>query len=367
MWSVGAWERGSFSVSPSLSHLHILYSRALYSRALYSHTPSPTRKHVHTQTNMASSKKAIYAAILGNFAIAVTKFLGAAVSGSSAMLAEGIHSLVDTGNGGLLLLGIRRSKRPPDEQHPYGHGKSLYFYTLVVAVLIFGLGGGISLYEGILHTLDPGHAGPGTATILGVTIGGLTLNTIVLGAAIVFEAFALRTAVQEFNKQRGDTPFFEAIVTSKDPTTFTVLFEDTAAISGLVVALVGVHLASALHMPVLDGVASIVIGLILCGVAAFLIWESKKLLIGEAATPEMREGIHQLAEEDPDVTAVGRLLTMHMGPHSLLLNINLQFRDGLKADGVEAAIDRLERTIRENHPSIRYIFIEAESISSKRE
>ena len=315
---------------------------------------------------MASSKKAIYAAILGNFAIAVTKFFGAAVSGSSAMLAEGIHSLVDTGNGGLLLLGIRRSKRPPDEHHPYGYGKSLYFYTLVVAVLIFGLGGGISLYEGILHTLDPGHGGPGSATILGITVGGLTLNTIVLGAAIVFESLALRTALQEFKKQRGDTPFFEAIVTSKDPTTFTVVFEDTAALAGLVVALVGVHLASALHMPVLDGVASIVIGLILCGVAAFLIWESKKLLIGEAASPEVRDGLHRLAEDDPDVAGVGRLLTMHMGAYSLLLNMNLKFRDGLDADGVETAIERLEQRIREEHPTIQYIFIEANSISKRR-
>jgi len=315
---------------------------------------------------MASSKKAIYAAILGNFAIAVTKFLGAAVSGSSAMLAEGIHSLVDTGNGGLLLLGIRRSKRPPDEDHPYGYGKSLYFYTLVVAVLIFGLGGGISLYEGILHALDPGHGGATSASLLGVTIGGLTLNTIVLGAAIVFEGLALRTALQEFSKQRGDMPFFEAIVTSKDPTTFTVVFEDTAALAGLVVALVGIHLASLLHMPVIDGIASIVIGLILCGVAAFLIWESKKLLIGEAASPEIREDIRRLAREDADVQGVERMLTMHIGPHSLLLNMDLRFRDNLNADGVETAIDRFEQTIRDAHPTIRYIFVEAGSVSRAR-
>ena len=315
---------------------------------------------------MASSKKAIYAAILGNFAIAVTKVLGAAVSGSSAMLAEGIHSLVDTGNGGLLLLGIRRSKRPPDDQHPYGYGKSLYFYTLVVAVLIFGLGGGISLYEGILHTLDPGHGGSTSASILGVTVGGLTLNTIVLGAAIVFEGLALRTALQEFNKQRGDTPFFEAIVTSKDPTTFTVLFEDTAAILGLVVALVGIHLASLLHMPVIDGISSIIIGLILCGVAAFLIWESKKLLIGEAADPEIRDDIRRMAREEADVASIERLLTMHMGPRTLLLNMDLRFRDALDADAVEAAIDRLEQAIRETHPTIRYIFVEAGSISRTR-
>lgn len=315
---------------------------------------------------MASSKKAIYAAILGNFAIAITKFFGAAVSGSSAMLAEGIHSLVDTGNGGLLLLGIRRSQRPPDELHPYGYGKSLYFYTLVVAVLIFGLGGGISIYEGILHTLDPGHGGPTSASLLGITIGGLTLNTIVLGAAIVFESLALRTAVQEFNKQRGEMGFFEGIVNAKDPTTFTVVFEDTAALAGLVVALVGIHLASALHMPVIDGIASIVIGLILCGVAIFLIWESKKLLIGEAAAPEIHDGIHRLAEDDPAVARVGRVLTMHMGPYSLLLNMDLTFRNELTADEVEAAIDRLETAIREEYSTVKYVFMEANAMTRPR-
>jgi cation diffusion facilitator family transporter len=313
---------------------------------------------------MASSKKAIYAAIAGNFAIAVTKFFGAAVSGSSAMLAEGIHSLVDTGNGGLLLLGIRRSKRPPDDSHPYGYGKSLYFYALIVAVLIFGLGGGISLYEGILHTLEPGgHGGPTGATILGVTVSGLTLNTIVLGAAIVFEAGAFWTAWKEFNKARGDTPFFEAIKTSKDPTTFTVLFEDSAAMAGLVVALIGVHLASALHMPVLDGVASIVIGLILCGVAGFLVWESKQLLIGEAAHPEIQDGIRQIAHDDPDVDDVVRALTMHMGPNTLVLNMELKFREALSAEEVEAAVNRMEKAIRQRHDAVRYIFIEAGSVS----
>jgi cation diffusion facilitator family transporter len=314
---------------------------------------------------MASSKKAIYAAIIGNFAIAVTKFLGAAVSGSSAMLAEGIHSLVDTGNGGLLLLGIRRSQRPPDETHPYGYGKSLYFYTLIVAVLIFGLGGGFSLYEGILHTLDPGHGGPSNATILGVTISGLTLNTVVLSAAIVFEGLALRTAWLEFDKVRGDEGLFASIRSSKDPTTFTVLFEDSAAMAGLVVALVGVHLASALHLPIIDGIASILIGLILCGVAVFLVWESKKLLIGEAADPEIRESIRAIAAEDPDVDDVVRALTLHMGPYTLVLNMELQFRKGLDAQGVEQAIDRMERAIREEHPEVKYIFVEAESLSGR--
>lgn len=315
---------------------------------------------------MASSKKAIYAAIAGNFAIAVTKFLGAAVSGSSAMLAEGIHSLVDTGNGGLLLLGIRRSQRPPDDSHPYGYGKALYFYTLLVAVLIFGLGGGFSLYEGILHTLDPGHGGPSQATLLGITISGLTLNTIVLSAAIVFEALAFRTAWKEFSKQRGDKGLFEAIQTAKDPTTFTVLFEDSAAMAGLIVALVGVHLAEALHMPIIDGFASIGIGLILCGVAVFLVWESKKLLVGEAAHPAIRDSIRTIARNQPGVDDIVRVLTLHMGPYSLVLNMEIHFDRSLSAEDVERTIDNMERAIREEHPEVKYIFIEAKAIAERR-
>jgi cation diffusion facilitator family transporter len=314
---------------------------------------------------MASSKKAIYAAILGNFAIAVTKFLGAAVSGSSAMLTEGIHSLVDTGNGGLLLLGIRRSKRPPDEQHPYGYGKSLYFYALLVAVLIFGLGGGISLYEGILHTLHPGHGGPTGASVFGYTVSGLTLNTVVLVSAIVFEAFAFRTAWIEFNKVRGDRSLLEAIRSSKDPTTFTVLFEDSAAMAGLVVALVGVHLTEALQMPVIDGIASILIGLILCGVASFLVWESKKLLLGEAASPEMRAHLRQMAKEDPNVDDVLRSMTLHMGPNTLILNMDLRFAPSLDPAEIGQTIDRVERRVRDAYPEVRFVFIEAKSLTGR--
>lgn len=314
---------------------------------------------------MASSKKAIYAAIAGNGAIAVTKFFGAAISGSSAMLAEGIHSLVDTGNGGLLLLGLRRSQRPPDDAHPYGYGKTVYFYALIVAVLIFGLGGGISLYEGILHTLHPSPPETGGATILGISMSGLTLNTVVLSAAIVFEAGAFWTAWTEFSAMRGDTPLMEAIRTSKDPTTFTVLFEDTAAIAGLVVALAGVHAAHAFQMPIFDGIASIVIGLILCGVASLLVWESKKLIIGEAADTELRTDVRTIAEADSGVEAVGRLLTLHMGPNTLIVNMDLQFSSSLDAAAVEATIDRVEQAIRAAHNEVTYIFLEAESLTPR--
>jgi cation diffusion facilitator family transporter len=315
---------------------------------------------------MASSKKAIYAAIAGNFAIAVTKFIGAGVSGSSAMLSEGIHSLVDTGNGGLLLLGIRRSQRPPDESHPYGYGKVLYFYTLIVAVLIFGLGGGFSMYEGILHTLDPGHGASGGTVVFGVAISGLMLNTIVLSAAIGFEALAFRTAWQEFSKQRGNRGFMEAIRSSKDPTTFTVLFEDSAAMAGLIVALIGVHLASALHLPVIDGIASIIIGLILFGTATFLVWESKKLLIGEAADPAIRESVRSIAHAVPGVKGVGRIMSVHMGPYTLVLNLDIHFEPNLSAEKVEQAVDQMEKAIRTEHEYVKYIFVEVQSLAARK-
>jgi cation diffusion facilitator family transporter len=316
---------------------------------------------------MASSKKAIYAAIIGNFAIAVTKFLGAAVSGSSAMLAEGIHSLVDTGNGGLLLLGIRRSKRPPDDSHPYGYGKVVYFYALIVAILIFGLGGGISIYEGILHTLHaPATFEETSSTVFGVTLSGLAINSIVLVSAIVFEGWAFWTALKEFNSYRGDTGWWTAIKTSKDPTIFTVLFEDSAAMAGLVVALVGVHLAHAFDAPILDGIASIIIGLILCGVASLLVWESKGLLIGESADPEIERDARRLAEEHAAVEHVTRAMTMQIGPETVLLTLDIDFVDDLSADDVEHAIDEVEAAVREAHPSVTHIFIEVESLRRRK-
>lgn len=316
---------------------------------------------------MASSKQAIYAAIGGNFAIAVTKFIGATISGSSAMLAEGIHSLVDTGNGGLLLLGLKRSKRPPDDDHPYGYGKSLYFYTLIVAILIFGLGGGISIYEGLLHALHaPEHYEASQLSVFGLTFSGLTLNTVVLTLGIVFESYALATAYRAFKKvKKPDEGFIESIRNSKDPTTFTVLFEDTAAISGLIVALVGIYLAYWLDMPVLDGVASIVIGVILCLVASFLIWESKGLLLGESADPEIRRDVKAIAQNEEGVVGIGRIMTMHVGPDDILLNMQIEFQDDLRSDRIEDVIDRLEQRILQKHEEISHIFIEAESLSGR--
>lgn len=282
------------------------------------------------------------------------------------MFAEGIHSLVDTGNGGLLLLGIRRAKRPPNDQHPYGHGKALYFWTLIVAILIFGVGGGISIYEGILHAL---HAGPltnPTYTIAGISLSGLTINYIVLGLAIVFESGAWLTAWKAFQKAKGDKPTWRAIRESKDPTTFTVLFEDSAALAGLVVALIGITLGHVLEMPALDGLASVAIGLILCGVALVLIWESKGLLLGESVEESTRESIRQVLSEDPDIERLVRMMTMHMGPEAVILNLDLAFPGALSGEEVEAAVDRVEKEIRGRHPEVKHIFIEAESLAAHR-
>lgn len=296
------------------------------------------------------SKTVIFAAMAGNFAIAVTKFVAAGITGSSAMLSEGIHSLVDTGNGLLLLWGIRQSKLPPDDRHPFGRGKELYFWTLIVAVLIFGLGGGISLYEGVQHIIEPVHQ------------TSVAINLVVLGLAIVFEGAAWWFAFREFRKVKGPLGYLQAVRRSKDPTTFTVLFEDTAALAGLVVALVGITLGHLLHVPELDGAASVVIGLILCAVAGFLAYEAKGLLIGEGVDDETRAEIEKLVAADPDITRLVRAASMHLGPEDVLLALEIEFRSGLSAAEVAAAIDRIDRAVRTDHPEVKHLFIEAQSI-----
>jgi cation diffusion facilitator family transporter len=300
----------------------------------------------------SGSKKAIYAAIGGNLAIAVTKFAAAFFTGSSAMLSEGIHSLVDTGNGGLLLMGIRLSHKPADATHPFGYGKEVYFWTLVVAILIFAGGGGFSIYEGVLHLLHPSE------------LSDPVWNYLVLGFAAVFEGFALAVAYKAFRAIQGEQTVWEAIKRSKDPTTFTVLFEDSAAMLGLVVAFLGVFLSHRFNNPYLDGAASVLIGVILSAVAMLLAWESKGLLVGEGADSRIVESVRRLAQADPDVERVKNPLTMHFGPHNVLLTMDIQFRPGLSAREVEAAIDRLEKAIQSQYPDIRHIFIEAESIAA---
>ncbi|MDH5410921.1 MAG: cation diffusion facilitator family transporter, partial [Alphaproteobacteria bacterium] len=298
------------------------------------------------------SKKAIYAALAGNSLIAVTKFAAGAYSGSSAMFSEAVHSLVDTGNQFLLLYGLKRSRRPADQQHPFGYGMEEYFWAFVVAILIFGLGAGISFYEGVKRVMDPHE------------MGDPFVNYIVLSLAIVFEAAAWTVAFREFRKGKGKRGWMAEIRHSKDPTKFTILFEDSAAMLGLVVALIGIGLAQYLHMPVLDGVAAIVIGVILAATAGLLAYECKGLLIGEAASPAVIASIRKIAATLEGVDTVNEVLTMHLGPEDILLNLSLDFADGLSSEQVEAAISGLEQAIKAKHPQVKRIFIEAQSAAA---
>ena len=296
---------------------------------------------------MAESKVAIYGAIAANVAIAVTKFAVAGVTGSSAMLSEGIHSAVDTFNGGLLLIGLKLSQRPATPEHPFGHGKELYFWSLIVAVLIFGLGGGVSFYEGVQHIRHP------------EPLRDPLWNYIVLGAATVFEGASFTIALRQFLKEAGDTPFWEALRRSKDPTNYTVLAEDAAALMGLLVAAVGIALSHRFAMPELDGAASLVIGVLLAGVAILLIRESHGLLIGEGIRPETARAIRSLALAQPTVREVGRVLSMYIGPDDVLVTMDLDFADGTAAADAGAAIAAVERQVRERFPMIKRLFIEA--------
>lgn len=299
------------------------------------------------------SKLTVYGAIVANIAIAASKFVAAGFTGSSAMISEGIHSLVDSGNGGLLLLGMRLSQRPADERHPFGHGMETYFWSLVVAVLIFGVGGGMSVYEGITHIRHP------------APLQDPTWNYWVLGIAGIFESISLVIGLREFLSTKDrDKTFWQSVRTSKDPTVFTVVFEDSAAILGLVLAFLGVWLGHRFENPFFDGGASIAIGVLLAGVAAFLAWESKGLLIGESADPEVLASIRRLATADPAVESVEPPMSMQLGPHEILVNLGVRFRSTLSAGEVEAAVDRLERKIQESHPDVKHITIEADHVES---
>jgi cation diffusion facilitator family transporter len=296
---------------------------------------------------VAESKIAIYGAIAANVAIAVTKFIVASVTGSSAMLAEGIHSLVDTGNGALLLVGLKRSQRPASEEHPFGHGKELYFWSLIVAVLIFGLGGGISFYEGVIHVSNP------------LPLRDPTWNFVVLGSAMIFEGASFLVAWRQFSALRGNTPLFEALRVSKDPTTYTVLAEDFAALAGLVVAAVGIGLGHWLHQPWLDGAASMVIGLLLAGVATLLIREARGLLIGEGVKPETARQIREIAAQERGVVHAGPVLSMYVGAQDVLVTFDVVFEGATSANEVAAVIRRIERRVRERFPKVQRIYIEA--------
>jgi len=302
-------------------------------------------------TDTSTKPTAVYGAMVANLVIAATKFVAAFFTGSSAMLSEGIHSVVDTGNQVLLLLGINRSKKPADVTHPFGYGKELYFWGLVVAIVLFGLGGGMAVYEGITHLIHPSP------------LTNATVSYIVLGIAFVAEGISFVIALQELWATKGNRGLWQAVHTSKDPAIFVVLFEDTAALAGLVIAFCGIFFGHQFNMPRLDGIASLVIGGILAAVAVYLVYESQGLLLGESAAPEIVQCIQRLAADDPAVERIQPPLTMHFGPHEVLLNMNIQFRPGLSGTELVAAMERLDKAIREEQPSIKHIFIEAEALS----
>ncbi len=299
---------------------------------------------------MAESHKSIYAAIVANVAIAIAKSVGFAFTGSSAMLSEAIHSAVDCGNGALLLLGHKRSARPADELHPFGYGKELYFWSLIVAVLVFVLGGGVSVWEGIEHILHP------------LPPENPVWNYWILGVAFLFEGRSLIVAVREFRAAYPGQPMWQAIHASKDPSTFTVLFEDSAAAAGLVAAFIGVWLSSSFGLHRADGIASVVIGLLLITVATLLIRECKALIIGEGADRPTLHAIRQIVSSDPDVDVAGLPMTMYFGPHNALLAMNVQFRGSLGGAAVDGAIDRIESAIKQQFPDIKHIYLESDSL-----
>lgn len=293
------------------------------------------------------SKLAIYGAVGANILIATSKFIASFFTGSSAMLAEGIHSLVDTGNGLLLLLGLKRSKQKPDKLHPFGYGKEIYFWSFVVSMLIFALGGGFAIYEGIHALQNP------------EVMEDPTWNYAVLGAAIVFEGIALAISLKTFNKSRAKkTNLISSIIKSKDAATFAVIIEDTAALAGLLVALLGVFLSQQLNNPYLDGAASIVIGAILLTVATFLARESKELLLGESASPKVIDKIEKILRKNINIKDWSLPQTMHFGPDKILLVVEIDMIDNLSLEAAEKTMDSLRLEIKNKEPSINQVYLQ---------
>ncbi len=299
----------------------------------------------------SSSKKVIIAALIGNALIAVTKFVASSLTGSSAMLSEAIHSLVDTGNQVLLLYGLKRAQRPPDEDFPYGYGKEIYFWSFVVAIAIFSVGAGVSIYEGIQHILHP------------VEMRDPMVNYIVLGLALAFEGAAWWFALREFNKARGDMGYLQAVHEGKDPSMFVVLFEDSAAMAGLLVALIGVYVTANTGNPLYDGIASVVIGVILALTAIWLAIETKGLLIGESATSEVRNEIRSVLRDSDAIDRINEVLTMHMGPEFILVNISVNFNDSLSSVEIEKTVGQLAEKLKAQNPLIKRVFLEARALS----
>jgi cation diffusion facilitator family transporter len=291
----------------------------------------------------------VYAALAGNLLVAAIKSVAAVWTGSSAMVSEAVHSFVDSGNEMLLLYGMHRAARPPDREHPVGHGRELYFWSFIVALLVFALGAGVSLYEGVLHISHP------------EPISDPRVSYVVLALAAVFEGGSWIVSVRQFNASRGQSGFYEAFRRSKDPPSFLVLFEDSAALVGIAMAAAGTFAAVQLHQPIYDGVASILIGLLLAGVAMLLAQESKSLLIGERADRRLADSVLRIAGGAPGVARANGVLTFQLAPDQILLALSLEFKDDLRTPEIEAAVVELERRIREAHPEVVTVFVKPQT------
>ncbi|MFO0567097.1 MAG: cation diffusion facilitator family transporter [Polyangiaceae bacterium] len=293
------------------------------------------------------SKRAVVAAMTANAGIAIAKFVAAFFSGSITMLAEGVHSVADTANQGLLLLGMGLAEKTDPERYPLGRAKERYFWAFIVALMLFFLGGVYAIYEGVHKLREPSHA-PGSQIV----------PLVVLSVSILLEGGSFVVAFREFKKQKGDKSFGEALFEGRDPTIPVVLLEDTGAIVGLVVALASVLVTWVTGSSVADSVGSIVIGVLLCTIGVLLARDTKSLLIGESATPEMRARALELMLGTPGVEAVTKMLTMHLGPDTILVALKVRFRDGMTVAECENVIDDLEARVREGVPQMKKIFVE---------
>ena len=279
----------------------------------------------------------------------MVKFVAAYLTNSSAMLSEAIHSVVDTLNEILLLYGLKKSQQPANMRHPFGYGRELYFWAFIVALMVFALGSVVSIYQGIQHIRHPEE------------IVSPVINYVVLGIAIVVEGTSWFIALKSFRKSKGKLGYFQAFRRSKDPTTFTVLFEDTAALLGLVIALLGVYFSHTLNMPVLDGIASILIGVILAVAALLLGRETKGLLLGETADPLLRQNVLSIAQQDPAVLSANGLITEQLGAHQVLAALSLEFKDNLTSDQIEACVNRIEANTKKVHPEVVALFVKPQT------
>jgi cation diffusion facilitator family transporter len=296
-----------------------------------------------------SSRRVIYAAIVGDLLIWATKFVAAAATGSSAMFSEGVHSIVDTGNGLLLLYGLRRAAALPDREHPLGYGREIYFWSFVVAVLLFALGAGASLYQGVSQVLSP------------EPVQHVAVNYVVLGVSALFDGTTWWLALRNFKGRKHYADLFEAIRKSKDPPSFMVLFEDSAALIGLLIAFASIYFSVSLHLPVLDGVGSILIGLVLAATASLLALETKSLLIGERADQGITDSIMQLAEQMQGVAHANGVLTVHLAPQQIVIALSLEFADELRTPEIEAKVIELEQRVRLLHPEVVALFVKPQS------